>query len=279
MRKKEGMILLLGILLSVLLGTSYLVAAEQYLYKAYDGQSQQFYKRQDQLQFLKEKIELESLEILEVGVELSGVIYDEKLQVGDIEDKMQQMESSLERHANHSKHYEIEEDNALRSNTYLNNILEDSIEKIGQGYQYTFSLKNQKDIHYNTYYTLKLVGGADVSYIDQLRNKGYEQLQAWHVAPKETIYFKAIIPGVLSEEDTTQIKQQLFHNLEAKTTNFYQDDLVETTYAYYGYTPYIEDYITEADGQKSNVQVGFKYDELKDQTELIIAFPFYNQPF
>lgn len=269
---------MLSILVSVFLCISYLEAAEQYAYKS-QKQSHEIYERQDQLQFLKDKIELEPLEILEVGVELSGVVYDEKLQASNIEDKVEQMQSILEMSAMYSKRYEIEEANALRNNTYPNDIVEDYIEKSSEGYQYTFSLKNQKDIHYNTYYNLKIVGGADVSYIDQLRNKGYGQLQAWHTATKETIYFKAIMPGALSQEETTQIKQELFHNLEAKNTNFYQDDLVETTYVYYGYTPYIKDYIVEADGQKSNVQVGFKYDELQDQTEIIIAFPFYNQPF
>lgn len=266
------------LLLSTLLSTSYLVASEQYQYKV-QQQSQQFYKRQDQLKFLKEKMNLEQLEFIEIGVELSGIVYDEKLQAVDIENKIQQMKSVLEDVTLYSKIYEMGDANALRKTTYEDATQEAIIEREDKNWQYTFSLKNQKDIHQNTYYNLKIVGGSDVRYIDQLRNKGYEQLEAWQVTPKETIYFKAIMPGALSQVESIQIKEKLFKNLEAKSTNAYQDDLVETTYAYYGYTPYIKDYIVEADGKKSNMQVAFKYDELQDQTELIIAFPFYNEPF
>ena len=236
------------LLISVLLSASCLVASEQYSYKAYHGQSPKLNHKQDQLAFLKEKMNLNQLELVEVGVELSGIVYNEKLQGADIENKKEQMKRLLEKNE----------------------------EKDG----YTFSVKNQEDIHYNTYYNLKIVGSSDTVSMDQLRNQAYAQLEAWQVIPKETTYFKAILKGeALDQEEGSKIKEALFKGLKAKSTNFYQDDRVTTTYAYYGYTPYIEDYIVEADGKKSNMQIIFKYNELLSQTELIIAFPFYNEPF
>lgn len=248
MQKKRVMTLLL----SMILGASYLVA-ECHEMVIYEPMSYSLEEHSNKLEFLKSKIQIDEMREIEVGVSLSGIAYDEPLQAIEIEKKIEEMNSALEESARLAQSPET---------------------------HYTFSLKNQKDIHQNSYYNLTLIGkDLDITYIDQLRNTGYDKLKTWHIASKETIYFKGWLSGALSQEETKEMKDKLFETLEVKATNQYQDDLVETTCAYYGYTPYINDYITEADGQKSNVQVGFKYDELQNQTELIVAFPFYNQPF
>lgn len=274
-----GRKIVITFMLSILLSASYLVAAEHYDTRAHH-QSNEPSQQQDQIEFLKEKINLEQIHYIEVGVALSGIVYDEKLQSVDLEKKTEEIACILEEASTYTRSYGISDSKLSKSRTSLIDTTEvATVENSGEDWRYTFSVKNQKDIHQNTYYDLKIVGGSEVEYIDQLRNRGYEQFKMWQVTPKETIYFKGFIPGALSKTDSIQIKDRLFHRLDAKETNFYQDDLIETTYAYYGYTPYIKAYIVEADGQKSNMQISFKYNELQDQTELIIAFPFYNQPF
>lgn len=276
MRKKALCRSLLGIgLLSMLLSVGYLSAAEHQDIK------KNLFNRENILTFIEEKIALEQIHYTEVGVALSGIVYDENLKLECITKKQEEMAEALEENQVALKYLSnSKEEKLLPSKTivYESGIQRGTIENSGADWYYSFVLKNQKDIHRNAYYTLKLVG-ADSTYIEALRQKGYDQLIAWEVMPRETFYFKGIIEGPLTKKAANGLKETILNHLKARETNFYQDDLNEATYAYYGYTPYIEEYIIEADRQKSNMQISFKYNELEDQTELIIAFPFYNEPF
>ena len=61
--------------------------------------------------------------------------------------------------------------------------------------------------------------------------------------------------------------------------SIYQDDINVKTIVYYGYTKEFPEYVVDGNGAKSNIQIGFTYNEETDKTECIIAFPFYNAPF
>lgn len=264
MRKK----VIIMIILSALLSATYIFAIDHY-----DTMPKQ-------LAFLKDKISIEEVHYTEVGVELSGIIYDEELNLMDLQNKQYEMAEQLAHTNECSKLCQVTHlDLSKKTMDIENQVKKVEIENSGEGWEYLFTLKNQKDIHENSYYYLKITGVEDMQHMDILRNRGYNQFKAWHVKAKETIYFKGFIVGLLSEEERTQLKDQLLQNLSAKETNSYQDDLNETTCAYYGYTPYIKDYMVEADGQKTNVQISFKYDETRNETDIIIAFPFYNDPF
>ena len=264
MRKK----VIIMIILSALLSATYIFAIDHY-----DTMPKQ-------LAFLKDKISIEEVHYTEVGVELSGIIYDEELNLMDLQNKQYEMANQLAHTNECSKLCQVAHlDLSKKTMDIENQVKKVEIENSGEGWEYLFTLKNQKDIHENSYYYLKITGVEDMQHMDILRNRGYNQFKAWHVKAKETIYFKGFIVGLLSEEERTQLKDQLLQNLSAKETNSYQDDLNETTCAYYGYTPYIKDYMVEADGQKTNVQISFKYDETRNETDIIIAFPFYNDPF
>lgn len=264
MRKKVIIIMIVMALLSV----TYIFAIDRY-----DTMP-------EKLAFLKEKLSIEAVDYTEVGVELEGVIYDEKLEVSDLQNKQDELAMQLAHTSECSKLCKI-------SHTELSNRTMDIGEQVKQGevecksdlWQYTFTLRNQEDIHENSYYHLKIIGGEEMKSLDMLRNRGYEQFKEWKVKTKETIYFKGFIADELTKEERSQIKNQLLENLGAKETNYYEDDLTQTTCAYYGYTSYIKAYTVDAEGQKTNVQISFKYDEIYQRTDVIVAFPFYNEPF
>ncbi len=251
-----------------LLSTTYIFAIEHY-----DTEPKK-------LAFFKERLDIEAVDYTEVGIELSGIIYNEKLEAVDLQNKQEEMAEQLAHTQECSKlcmirHSDLSKKRIDREEQLKMAELKDS----GLGWAYLFTLKNQKDIHENSYYHLKIVGGEDISRLDVLRNRGYEAFKRWHIKVKETIYFKGFMIGALDEKKRTQNKDQLLQNLDAEETNFYRDDLNESTCAYYGYTPHIKDYVMETDRQKSNVQISFKYDEMRGETDIIIAFPFYNEPF
>ena len=233
-----------------------------------------------QLAFLKDKISIEEVHYTEVGVELSGIIYNEKMGLMDLQNKQYEMAEQLA-HTNECLEpcQVAHSDLSKKTLDMTSQIKKVELANSGEGWQYEFTLKNQKDIHENSYYYLKITGEEDIQHMDILRSRGYDQFKAWGVKSKESIYFKGFRMGLLSKEERNQLKDQLLQNLSAKETSSYQDDLNETTCAYYGYTPYVKDHVVEADGQKTNVQISFKYDETRHETDIIIAFPFYNDPF
>ena len=264
MRKK----VIIMIIVSALLSATYIFAIDHY-----DTMPKQ-------LAFLKDKISIEDVHYTEVGVELSGIIYDEGLEFMDLQNKQYEMAEQLAHTNECSKLCQVtHSDLSKQTIDVASQVKKAEVENSGEGWQYIFTLKNQKDIHENSYYYLKITGAEDIQHMDILRNRGYDQFKAWHVKSKESIYFKGFMVGSLSEEERTQLKDQLLQNLNAKETNSYQDDLNETTCAYYGYTPYIKEHVVEVDGQKTNLQISFKYDETRNETDIIIAFPFYNDPF
>ena len=143
---------------------------------------------------------------------------------------------------------------------------------------YIFNIKNQKDIGHNTYYELKITGIRNTVHLDQMKGHAQALFDKWHVETKETFYFK----GVLSGERIAQypfIKEQMMQHLDAVQTNAYVDDINESTCAYYAYCPYIASYYREQNGFKTNMQIAFHYDDVANQTEVIVAFPFYNEVF
>lgn len=144
---------------------------------------------------------------------------------------------------------------------------------------YILSIKNQQDIHYNTYYSMEFTGLEDLAELDKLRNRGLEIFKDVKVEPKEYIYFIGELTGFLEEEEKEFYVYKLFDALGAKQTNRYIDDLSNKALAYYGYTRQIKDYITEIDGDRTNVQISFSEHEIEGVTKVTIAFPFFNEPF
>lgn len=234
----------------------------------------------NKLQRLGEQISIPQMKITEVGVELSGIIYGEQLEAKDVIMKQSKMLEALAHEEGCSKlcqvmHYTPSETSIEEKENQIRVIAGDTEGDAS----YDLMIKNQKDIRYNTYYHLKLTGVSNLAQLDMRRSRASELLKSWKVNPKEWIYFKGEIEGKLKEEERFTIVGNILKELKGKRTNTYTDDKNVETVAYYGYTKEIGEYIEEANGAKTNVQISFTYNETTSQTECIIAFPFYNAPF
>ena len=141
---------------------------------------------------------------------------------------------------------------------------------------YQLSIKTQDS---TTYYQIKIQGLEDLYQFDNLRVLALNLFQRWHVSPKESIAFIGEIDNRLTNEQRKAYVNQIFEAVRARQTGYYLDDSSHDTEAYYAYTKAIEAFILDAEGKKTNIQVCFTYNELLNKTQIIIAFPFYNEPF
>lgn len=141
---------------------------------------------------------------------------------------------------------------------------------------YSLNIRNTERNPETTIYNMKIQGLQDVDTIDHMRNRSIDLFKEWNITPNETISFIGYIDGKLESAQKETYKTQLLKSLQGKFVDHYQDDYNQTTEAYYGYTPLIKDYTTTQTGQKTNTQITFTYNELLNQTQIIIAFPFYN---
>lgn len=241
----------------------------------------EYYDRMpDKVQQLSEQISIPELKVTEVGVELSGIYYGEKLELQNLMIRQNEVLEALAHEVDCSKlcqvfHYIP----ATTSIEEKENQIKVTAANKSDDTPYYLMIKNQKDKGYNTYYDLKLTGMSSLAQLDMRRSRAKELLKSWKVKPKESIYFKGEIEGELLDEERLTIAETLLKQLKGKMTNTYQDDRNNETVAYYGYTKEIADYIEESNGVKTNIQISFIYSETARNTECIIAFPFYNAPF
>lgn len=234
---------------------------------------------QNQLKAVFHKIEDEQIQYKEIGVILNGISYNNPLTNEELsvinKEIIDNLSHDLECHTHCSKEHDVPRSTVVENEidvkqmwSYLN---EDK-------WNVEVNIKNQEDKNFNTYLTIKS-SGTDISMLDMLRNRALSSYKDLKMTPKETIYFKGEIRDKLTEDTMETLAHQLLEQLEAKKTNVYIDDLMPTTRVYYGYTKAFKGEVIEQSGEKSNVQVGFKYNEELNKTEVIIAFPFYNEPF
>lgn len=258
----------IAIIIAMLISVTYIFAIDEYDAKP------------EQLKWLQEQISKTGIGYHEVGIEIEGIIYNEELSLQAVQCKIEEMSETLAHESDCSKLCQIAHSNREeRQIQETKKGIEGSVEVRDEDWQYYFELRNQKDIHYNSYYDLKITGYENIEQLDMLRSRGNDRLKDFKVPSKESIYFKGFMERKLAEEERDNLAKELFLNLEAEATNYYEDDLSKTTCAYYGYTHHVKDYIKEDNGQKTNVQISFQYNEQNQCTQIIVAFPFYNEPF
>ncbi|MDF2878347.1 MAG: hypothetical protein K0S30_1443, partial [Clostridia bacterium] len=97
--------------------------------------------------------------------------------------------------------------------------------------------------------------------------------------PKETLYFTGDIDKNLNTQEKKAYADRLLKALKGHHVSYYQSDDSEDTEAYYGYTKAVKDYIVDGSNKKTNTQISFTYNENRKVTQIIVAFPFYNEPF
>lgn len=265
MRKKAAPIIILTI---AILSTSYIFALD-----AYDTMP-------NKVENFLEKVSLEGITYDEISIQLSGIQYEQTQTLESLMAMNEEMNTELAHEVECSKlcrlpHVHLAATNINESDNSIELESTDNEET----WAYAFTIKNQKDIHYNTYYNLSITGLLDATKLDTLRARGKAQLEKWNVKLTENMYFKGSINGPLSKEEMKLIATEIFGNFDADITGYYEDDLTKSTCAYYGYTTCVKEYVKENNHEKSNIQVGFKYNDELNKTEIIIAFPFYNLPF
>jgi hypothetical protein len=215
-----------------------------------------------------------------IDIELSGIKYGQILNAREIALRQSRSINALSHTFDCSK---------LCTQIHINDIDTDLIreqntlgilaESKNAGTPFNVSIKTQKDIGYNTYYKIKIQGKQDISQLDNLRSRSKSLLSDWNVRPKERIYFTGKITGQMSSSQREDYVRHLLKNLNASETDHYQDDYSEGAEAYYGYTKDFKEYILGEKGKKTNIQISFSYNEYDGSTQVIIAFPFYNEPF
>lgn len=264
MRKKVIAIILSTL---VILSASYLFALE-----VYDTMP-------NKLEKFQEKLLLEGITYDEIGVQLTGIQYDMPQTIDTLTKMNEEMNVALAHEEGCSKLCQISHAHLANTNmTQGNQFIEIDSNENNETWEYAFSLRNQKDIHDNMFYSLNMTG-RDIQKLDTLRARGREQLEDWNVEISESIYFKGMIEGPVSKDEEWQIASGFFNQFDGESTNYYEDDLMASTCVYYAYTPWVKEYVKENGNERTNMQVGFKYNDILNQTEIIIAFPFYNMPF
>lgn len=159
--------------------------------------------------------------------------------------------------------------------------VEEALQKLGDNgnTKYCLTIKNEMRDKNTTVYNIEIQGIKELNQIDDMKDKVNKLFKDWHIQTKETISFIGSIKGDLNKQQKEMYKNQLFKSLQGKYTTSYQDDYNIGTIAYYGYTPFVEEYTKTSNGTKVNVQITFIYNEVQDTTQVIIAFPFYNAPY
>ena len=228
-----------------------------------------------------EQIEtVEEIEYDGVTIKMDGIKYNQALTKIDLQNRNDEMIAQLEHDSQCSKLcQEPHMNSGVTTFTQGTDFMEMVTTNGDEEWRYELRLKEQTDIHQNTYYEFKIDGEKNIKKIDTLRDRAIMQFKEWNVETKESICFKGNIAGKVSKKEEDEITNQLFEHLDAKATNYYEDDREDTTCVYYGYTSWFDEYIQEDNGNKTNLQIGFKYNDELNHTELIIAFPFYNEPF
>lgn len=238
---------------------SYIVAKE--IYETMPNRISSFYN----------KVDIEEITYEKIGIELSGIEQSELLD----KEMMQEMNNEL-------MALLIDQDTSLQGvNTSFRqekDFIEMETFNDTEEVQYKFSIKNQKDITYNTYCKLRIIG-HDTAILDKLRSKAKSKIKEWIPDLHESIYFMGHIKGKISDQEGKNIVSKVFKAFSAEYRDYYEDDLNASTYVYYGYTSCFDEFIKGKNNMKINMQVGFKYNDEMNQTEVMIAFPFYNLPF
>ena len=148
--------------------------------------------------------------------------------------------------------------------------------------KFVMNIKSQAQNNFKTTAKMHIEGYGhveEIQKIDNIRELTWRVYKKLNKTPKENLIFHAYVNKKLNREEMQQYAAKLYESLEAKPRHFYQDDLNQTTAAFYGYTKEFNQYVLDEKGEKSNIQIGFSYDEIRDKTYIVIAFPFYNEVF
>lgn len=236
-------------------------------------------KKEEIVQKLYDKINLSEITYTQIAIQIKAMKQKEYLDDRALISKSQNMAYELAHHPEcsklctqiHTVSSELEHIQDKQSMAILMRGEEETS-------HYDFLVKTQKDASYSTYYNMQ-IQGINESMLDHLRERTIKRFKFWGLKTSEYISFRGVINGNLSHQKREELVGRLLKQLSANQTDFYQEDIYQDTQAYYGYTPLFSSYILDNNRQKTNLQISFCYNEVLDETSLIIAFPFYNEVF
>lgn len=213
-------------------------------------------------------------------ITMSGSQEKSNLMVGEMINKAHEMQKALSHHPDctlicQEKHEETGKIQFIP----VENGLQVKLEGENNGCHYIFLITSERQWQQKASYSLKLMGNTCNRGYDQLRAYALQLYRKWHIPVKEYTVFSNTIKGKKVEREVEEIAKQLFQALNAVKTEEYRDNEIATTCSYYGYCPYVASYYKDELGHRSNMQIVFTYDEIRNNTKLKIAFPFYNEPF
>lgn len=257
-----------AMMITFVLSIIYIVALD-----AYDQSPRQVAK-------LYKAISIEGINYEQVEVNVKGVTENDEIPIEEVMAKENQCNEALSHTKDCSKlcaitHPILGEVEVFAKEDYVKATTSNTQDMS----TYTLTIKNEERNPDTTIYNMKIQGLQDMGTIDYMRNKSIDLFKEWDTNPKETISFVGYVDGQMSLAQKENCKTQILKSLNGRFVDYYQDDYNISTEAYYGYTPLVKEYTTTSKGAKSNTQITFAYNEVLDATQVIVAFPFYNDPY
>ncbi len=259
---------ILMIIVVMMISTTYMVIFEYYNRIPTD------------IQRLKDLINIESASLEKVEVELLGNqenVVKSSVELEEIQDELNTQMSHTSDCSRLCKKYHPRNSIITTNNSadnYSVNIISDQDKEL-----YNLSVISQNKDQHNTKYNFKISSNEKLDLIDCRRDRLVRFLLTQNVTPVEHIYFEGEIIGSLSDDNRIEIASKVLKRLGSNINGTYTSDITETTSAYYGYTKEYDNYILSPNGQKSNVEINFSYDEDNKITKYIVAFPFCNKTY
>lgn len=232
------------------------------------------------IQRLKELINIEEGKLDRVEIQLVG----KNERAGKSHVQLQQMQEDLSSQMSHMStcpklcnkyHF----NNAkVTTNNNGDNYSMDIVSDEG-GSKYELMVVNQNGQVKSTKYNFNISANDNFELLDCRRDRLNRFLVRQDISPVENIYFEGEILGCLDDVDREEIAYKVLNKLGSGINGVYKSDIAETTSAYYGYTKEYDNYISASNGERSNVEINFSYDENSKTTKYIVAFPFCNKTY
>lgn len=127
----------------------------------------------------------------------------------------------------------------------------------------------------NSNYLTTEVAIEDAKEILILKEQLENVLEEKGIQVESSLYVHGDFEKLLSRSEKNAIEKKLISILEAKVVLQYKDEYSDTIYAY---SPLLSDYY-ERDGERINIQIILNYNDSGKNTQLYLAFPFYNESY
>lgn len=127
----------------------------------------------------------------------------------------------------------------------------------------------------NSNYLTTEVAIEDAKEILILKEQLERVLEENGIRTESSLYVHGDFQKLLSRAEKNAMEEKLLSILEAEVVLQYKDEYSDTIYAY---SPLLSDYY-ERNGERVNIQIILNYNDSGENTQLYLAFPFYNESY